>query len=45
MEIKYNENNEITLPVYENLEQNIKALESIFAEWGDIVKKKFVLER
>lgn len=45
MEIKYNENNEITLPVYENLEQNIEALESIFADWGDIVKKKFVLER
>lgn len=45
MEIKYDENNEITLPIYEDLEKNIEVLESIFLEWGDIVKKKFILER
>lgn len=45
MEIKYDENNEITLPIYKDLYKNIEALESVFSEWGDIVKKKFVLER
>ena len=45
MEIKYNAANEIELPVFANLDDNIDALESIFADWGDIVKKKMVLER
>ena len=45
MEIKYNAANEIELPVFANLDANIDALESIFADWGDIVKKKMVLER
>lgn len=45
MEIKYNKENEIDLPVSPSLEKNIEALDSIFSEWGDIVKKKFVLER
>lgn len=45
MEIKYNAVNEIELPVFANLDDNIDALESMFADWGDIVKKKFVLER
>ena len=45
MEIRYNKDNEIDLPVSPSLEKNIEALDSIFSEWGDIVKKKFVLER
>lgn len=45
MEIKYNKRNEIELPVFANLDENIAALESIFSEWGDLVKKKFLLER
>ena len=36
MEIKYNAANEIELPVFANLDDNIDALESIFADWGDI---------
>lgn len=45
MDIRYNRENEVELPIFENLDKNIDALESIFADWGDIVKKKFVLER
>jgi len=45
MEINYNKENEIDLPVFDQLEENIDALESIFSDWGDIVKKRFVLER
>lgn len=45
MEITYNEKNELDLPVSRSLQVNIEALNSIFADWGDLVKKKFVLER
>lgn len=45
MEITYNDKNELELPVFRELNQNIDALESMFADWGDIVRKKFVLER
>ena len=45
MEIKYNAVNELELPVFADLEKNIDALESIFSDWGDIVRKKFILER
>ncbi|MBQ9983895.1 MAG: spore germination protein [Lachnospiraceae bacterium] len=45
MQITYNKKNEIDLPVYESLQDNIDALESIFAGWGDIVKKRFIIER
>ncbi|MDE5863907.1 MAG: spore germination protein [Lachnospiraceae bacterium] len=45
MKIEYNEKNEIELPVYRELDRNIEALDSIFSEWGDYVKKEFVLER
>lgn len=45
MKIKYDENNEINLPIYSKLETNIRILDSVFSDWGDIVKKKFVLER
>ena len=45
MEIKYNVVNELELPVFADLEKNIDALESIFSDWGDIVRKKFILER
>lgn len=45
MEIKYDKENEINLPVEASLEANIEMLDSIFSEWGDIVKKEFILER
>lgn len=45
MKITYNEKNELDLPVNRNLEVNIETLNSIFSDWGDFVKKKFVLER
>lgn len=45
MEIKYNEKNELDLPISGSLEKNIEILDSVFEQWGDIVKKKFVLER
>ncbi len=45
MKVTYNAENEISLPIFERLEQNIDALESIFSDWGDIVKKQFILER
>ena len=45
MDIKYNGVNEVELPVFGELDRNIDALESIFSDWGDIVRKKFVLER
>ncbi|MCM1158045.1 MAG: spore germination protein [Bacteroidales bacterium] len=45
MEIKYNEKNELELPIDKHLEKNIEVLDAVFSEWGDIVKKKFILER
>ncbi len=45
MEIQYNENNEIELDICKNLDKNIEVLDTLFADWGDIVKKKFRLER
>lgn len=45
MKINYDEKNEINLPVYRSLDKNIEVLEALFSEWGDIVKKKFILER
>lgn len=45
MEIKYNDNNELELPVYGTLQENIEAFAAIFSGWDDLVKKKFVLER
>lgn len=45
MEIKYNAVNEIELPVFDRLDQNIDAMESMFSDWGDLVKKRFMLER
>ena len=45
MKINYDEKNEISLPVYRSLDKNIEILEALFSEWGDIVKKKFILER
>ena len=45
MEINYNGKNEVELPVFQKLDKNIEILETMFADWGDIVKKKFVLER
>lgn len=45
MKIIYDRNNNIDIPVYEDINQNIDAIESIFADWGDIVKKLFVLQR
>lgn len=45
MKIQYNEKNDVEYPVYEKLEKNIEVLESVFSNWGDIVKKKFILQR
>ena len=45
MDIKYNEKNEVEMPVFANLDQNVDALESLFKDWGDIVRKRFLLER
>lgn len=45
MQIKYNEKNELELPIAKSLNKNIEVLTNIFSDWGDFVKKKFVLER
>lgn len=45
MEIKYNDKNELELPVYGTLQKNIEAFAAIFSGWDDLVKKEFVLER
>ena len=45
MKIQYNSENEIELPIDSDLEKNIDALDAIFSDWGDIVKKKFYLQR
>lgn len=45
MQIKYNRDNELELPISRDLQENIKVLDEIFSDWGDLVKKKFVLER
>lgn len=45
MKIEYNEQNEIEMPISANLDRNIEVLESLFDDWGDIVKKRFRLER
>ena len=45
MDIKYNDNNEIELPIYESLDDTIDALETIFCNWGDIVRKRFEMVR
>lgn len=45
MQIKYNRDNELELPISKDLKTNIKVLDEIFTDWGDIVKKEFVLER
>ncbi len=45
MEIRYNEKNELEIPISRRLGDNIEVLENVFADWGDLVKKEFVLER
>lgn len=45
MVIEYDEKNEINLPIYAELERNVEVLETLFNDWGDIVKKRFRLER
>ncbi len=45
MDIKYNEKNEVELPVFAELDENIEAMDSLFHGWGDIVRKEFRLER
>ena len=45
MEIRYNEKNELDLPISRELSKNIEVLDSLFSDWGDLVKKEFVLER
>lgn len=45
MKIQYNEHNEIELPISKDLKWNMEVLETIFADWGDLVKKRFRLRR
>ena len=45
MKISYNEKNDVDIPIAEELNQNIEVLDALFHNWGDIVKKKFVLQR
>ena len=45
MKIEYNEHNEIEMPISADLDRNIEVLEALFADWGDIVQKRFRLER
>ena len=45
MKIEYNEHNEIEMPISADLDRNIEVLEALFVDWGDIVKKRFRLER
>lgn len=40
MKIKYNEKNELDLPISRKLETNIETLQTIFSDWGDFVEKK-----
>lgn len=41
----YDAQNKITLSISQILDVNIRNIEEIFFEWGDIVKKKFLLKR
>ena len=45
MEVKYNDKNELEIPIYKDIDQTIDLVESIFSDWGDIVKKRFELQR
>lgn len=45
MKISYNEKNDVDIPIAEELNQNIEVLDALFYNWGDIVKKKFELQR
>ena len=45
MNIEYDNKNEINIPIEEDLRKNIRVLEAMFSHWGDIVKKRFCLER
>lgn len=45
MDIKYNDNNELEIPIFADIDRTIEALKNIFSDWGDIVKKRFELER
>lgn len=45
MEINYNRENELEIPISESLKENREVLDKIFADWGDFVKKEFVLQR
>ena len=45
MNIEYNENNQIEMTLSASLDVNIEVFESIFENWGDLVKKRFELKR
>ena len=45
MEIRYNEENEIEYCIEKDLAKNIEILESLFSDWGDLVRKTFCLKR
>ena len=45
MEIKYDENHELVGTVSKQLQENIDLIETLFSDSGDLVRKRFVLER
>ena len=45
MEIRYNEENGIEYCIEKDLAKNIEILESLFSDWGDLVRKTFCLKR
>lgn len=45
MNIIYNEKNEIDIPIFADLNRTIEVVETIFKNWGDIVKKRFDFSR
>lgn len=45
MDITYNENNEIDMPISRDLDTNIQIMETLFKDADDMVWKRFVLKR
>lgn len=45
MNITYNENNELDLPIQRSLSENIEVLKTVFSDCDDMVWKRFELER
>ncbi|MDO5154493.1 MAG: spore germination protein [Eubacteriales bacterium] len=45
MDVQYNKKNEVEMPVFSNLNENIEVLKTMFQDCDDMVWKEFVLER